>query len=129
MFTFATTLQMSIPPCPAHNERNWQSGDSSTPQLKTTTTKKRKKSSIASAVAKGVSDAIQSKEKEQAEKKDVATSKADLKALIISAFDEEPKKPAKKATVGSAVTPSENVAGTATVTLASILKQAKNANK
>ena len=66
------------------------------PQLKTTTTKKRKKASIASAVAKGVSDAMQSKEREEADKKDAGTSKAALKALIISAFDEEPKKPAVK---------------------------------
>ena len=97
------------------------------PHIKTTTTKKRKKTSIASAVAKGVSDAMQSNEKEAAEKQAMGTSRAALKALIISAFDEEPKKPAKMATVGSAVTPSENVAGTATITLASILKQAKNA--
>ena len=64
------------------------------------------------------------------EKKDSGTSKAALKVLIISAFDEEPAKPAaKKATVGSTVTPSEAEKPKASISLSEILRQAKNVSK
>ena len=81
--------------------------------LPKTAPKKRKQTSIATAVAKGVSNAM---EEAKNEKKDAETSKAAPKALIISAFDEEPGKPtARKVMVGSMVTPSKAETPNATV--------------
>ena len=94
-----------------------------------TTKKQRREASIAAAVAKQVQDELAKQHTWRPPADEGGTSKAAIKAFIMSAFEEDSTPPppkTKKAAVASAEIPKEVAIAPVAPTLASILKQAKN---